>query len=368
MKIFQIGLTPLGYFYQRLSKMINKLTPHQSRYYTNTTKWRNSPYLDPDHIDLTQDNTKEEILNLLKRSDTVFIHQCKNYFRNIVCRDGEIPLREIIRGKRIFIFIHGQPESLPENINSTNEFIHTYSKKITFFVTTVNQLNLFVNVELFPIAGLWDSNNEFNRPYRDYLKISQIKITRCSDWKASMFDNYLMNKLFKPSNSLPNKLKRMAIYYFPLFRRKYDGILTGKINGFSVKYNNLTKVRPHRTVLNYLRNTDILLENDFTDYPGGGTTHTIGLEGLSVGTAIINGATKANMEVLASWLGTDKLPPFPNWNNEKDFYLHHIDYLNRLIKDKDYLIEMKKRSRKYFEQFLCAEKVMPKFLKLIEKK
>lgn len=366
MNIFQIGLTPMGYFYQRLSKMINRFSQHKSRYYTNASKWRNSPYFDSDYIDLSELNFQEEIIDIIEKSDLIIFHQTKNYFRKIKCIDGDFDVHKYLKGKRIFIFIHGQPETHPQNIYITNRLIDLYKNRITFFVVTPNQLNIFDNVKLFPIIGLFESANKQYQPHKEYLKINRIKITRYSDWKALMFDSYLMDKLVKPSADIISTFKQLAIYYLPFLKRTYDGFIQGKVNGSQVVYANLTKVRNHKVILNQLKNTDILLENDIFDYPGGGTTHTIGLEGLAAGAAIINGALKANIRMLADWLETDKLPPFPNWENEKDFHLHHIDYLNRLIQDKDLLREIKSKSRKYFEHYMSAEKVMPKVLKLLE--
>lgn len=366
MNIFQIGLTPIGYFYQRLSQMLNKYSTHRSRYYTNASKWRTSAYFDSKFIDLSEVNTQEEIIAVLRQSDLIIIHQLKNYFRKIKCVDGQFPLNNYLKGKRIFVFIHGQPETLPENIYNTNQFIKSNRNKINFFVTTPNQINIFKNVKLFPIAGLFGSKDKYYSPSSDYLDIKRIKITRCSDWKARMYDSYLMNKLFHPSGDIVSKIKRLAVYYYPFLAKPFDGVLRGKINGYPVSYANLSKVKHHHMILDQLKKTDILLENDISDYPGGGTTHTIGLEALAAGAAVINGALRANMKVLADWLETDQLPPFPNWKNETDFYLHHIDYLNRLIQDKDLLQEIKSKSRKYFEQFMSAEKVMPKLLKLLE--
>ena len=115
-----------------------------------------------------------------------------------------------------------------------------------------------------------------------------------------------------------------------------------------------------------LRASDILLENDWADYPGGGCNHTIGMEAMSLGVASFNAMTKANSSKLAEWLGADRLPPFPNWEDETHYRKMSRQYLKTMIYDQDFRLELKRASRQFFVDWLDAPNVVPRILREIE--
>ena len=120
------------------------------------------------------------------------------------------------------------------------------------------------------------------------------------------------------------------------------------------------------SVLADLRASDILLENDWGDYPGGGTNHTIGIEAICSGVVTFNAMTKANSNKLADWLGADRLPPFPNWEDENHYKRLYKKHLRAMIYDQDVRIELKRASRQFFEDWLDAPSVVPRILRELE--
>ena len=385
MNIFHICDSPMAYYYQRLSNSINQYTEHSSRYYSNTSSW-SSDYIVSDYIDLTQNDCIDELQTVVHGSDVIIFHATRNYNKPLVCSDGLFDIKKSMSGKKKNVLIHGQPETFPENIQKTIDFITNHKENVKFLVATPNQLSIFPYVELFPIVGQFSANcNNYQRSVRG-SESNGVTIVRRNEWKAKLFMHELLNivkdnttcgrihSFLLNSIMLYKKLDRFTIIDQILLIKKLilnDPIISMKIyhkdiGDLSIIFDNKCFWQPHEVIINDLSRSDILLENDVTDYPGGGTSHTIGHEAMCMGVAVINAMTVNNSRIFANWLGTDELPPFPNWLNENDFYDNYKDYLRKLIFDCDFLEEKKEKSREYFIKYMDINNTLPRLIKILK--
>lgn len=368
-KVMNICDSPMAFYYQRQTNVINDfLGGKYWRYYYDGYKRPGCQ----NFLDLADFSTREEILSVMKDSECYLFHGTRNYRRPLYCRDGIIKSADYPKGKKEYILIHGQPET--HDIPKTVSFIKKYMDKVKFFVATPNQLNLFPNVRLLPIVGQFTAKDEEYKPRKNYLdRTNSIRIIRRSEWKATKITEHLIKKLniekSLPKESVNQKLIRIIKYMLKISPSSMN------LPPIEIKTNlkNREIVLDNRSfwqdifeVLTDMRNSDILLENDWQDYPGGGTNHTISMEAMSLGIVCFNAMTKENSKKLSEWLEADILPPFPNWENKKHYEKEYSQYLDEIIFDEDKRIELKKESRYFFEKWLDAPKVVPKILQEFE--
>jgi len=369
-KLFNVCDTPMAFYFQRQTQTVNEFYAGEFwRYYYDK-------FLIPGcerFIDLTSSNSRDEVMSVLEGSDIFLFHASRNYRRPLVCRDGLIKSSEYPKGKTEIVLIHGQPETL--EVKRTNEFIDEHKKKLRFFVATPNQTNLFKNVELFPIVGQFTTKNEIYQPRKDFLKKDgEVRVIRRNEWKASviaistldqmglkkeMISSGVRNKCFFLMHVLVGMKTGLQIPQKKFFREK---------NGQTISFDNRTHWQDLYTVLEDLRAADIILENDWKDYPGGGCNHTIGIEAMSMGVACFNAMTKTNSMKLADWLGADRLPPLPNWDDEAHYRKDCERYLHRMFFDGDFRLNLKKQSRQFFVDWYDAPNIVPKLIKQLRAK
>ena len=368
MKIFQICDSPMAYYYSRQSNMINKFSEHQSRFYSNTRNWPKE-WINKSYLDLTPDNPMEEIINELQQSDIVVFHATRNFKSKISAAGGEIDTGSYLNGKKAICLIHGQPETL--NIQDCREFIRHHLNEAVFVVATANQLNLFPGTKLFPIIGLFSGSDPLYSPRADYLEArDHVQVIRRTPWKAQSFAVYLYKQVKNPGllcvKFFIKKLLGYRVSRNDIFKPPSGEFVFLK-NNKKVVFDNLLEWQPHQSVLQSLAESDILLENDPYDYPGGGTSHTIGLEAMSMGIPAVNFITEKNGTLFAEFIKADELPPFKYYDNENHFKKDSLIYLEDLMYDTDYLIHRKKKCREYFLKYLDVDKTIPLVTDFLEK-
>lgn len=368
MKIFQICDSPMAYYYQRQSNMINKYSSHVSRYYSNNTGWPKD-YLDSDYLDLTPASSREEIISLMQNAELIVFHASRAYKSVIPSKDGPVETGRYLKGKKVICLIHGQPETL--HIKETNDFIRQHKKNVIFLVATSNQLNLFPDAKLYPIIGLFSGYDPFYMPRQNYLETGNaIRIIRRNGWKTQSIANYLYKQTVSTGFSylkyFAQRLMRHHVRREDIFKPP-SGVFSFTRNNKTIIFDNLLEWEPHKSALRNLANSDILLENDADDYPGGGTSHTISLEGLSLGVPAINFVTEQNALAFAEFIRAAELPPFQYYKDKADFQKRVFDYLNKLIFDRQFLINQKKACRNYFLKYLDVDKTIPLITEFLEK-
>lgn len=365
LKVFNICDTPMAFYFQRQSETVNKF------YGINAWRYYYDKYITPGcqyFSDLNDLSSKDEVMSVLNDADILLFHATRNYRKTLNCRDGQIRSSEYPKGKMEIVLIHGQPETL--EIAKTNEFIELHKKALRFLVATPNQLNLFKDVRLFPIVGQFSAADERYQPRSDFLKMGEkVRIIRRNEWKASEVAACLLKKMGQKGDVCRGGLKQRIFWLMrrllgveipsPIPKR----VFRKKMAGCLVSFDNKVYWQELYEVMKDLRAADILLENDWKDYPGGGCNHTIGIEAMSLGVACFNAMTKANSLQLVDWLGADRLPPLPNWDDEAHYRRNHEHYFHRMVFDQDFRLHLKSQSRQFFVDWYDASNVIPRIIK-----
>ncbi len=358
----------MAFYFQRQSETVNAFYGDSSwRYYYDAYMVPGGQYF----LDLSDLNSRDEVMAELESAEVLLFHATRNYRRPLKCRDGLIKSTDYPKGKVEIVLIHGQPETL--EVSRTDEFIENKKKSLRFLVATPNQLNLFKNVELFPIVAQFTADDLNYQPRPEFLKAGhEVKILRRSEWKASAVAATLLRQIGLKGELSPGGGKQqLDLLLCKVLGRTTPRLLPKKIfqseqEGVSITFDNRSFWQELYDVLSDLRSSDILLENDWNDYPGGGCNHTIGIEALSMGVACFNAMTKANAMKITEWLGADRLPPLPNWENEAHYWKGHQRYLHDLVFDQDFRLHLKDQSRQYFVDWYDAANVVPRITKQLE--
>lgn len=363
MKVFNICDTPLAFYFQRQSELVNRhLGGRGWRYYYDVHRWPGSEHF----VDLSVYSSRDEVMAILKESDAYIFHATRNYRRTLYCRDGLIKSTDYPGGKKEFVLIHGHPET--KRTGAARDFINRHRKNVAFFVSTPDQLEVFPGTALYPIFGQIDPSAPLYRPRDDYDKCTEaVRIIRRSNWKAEGLLLCLAYEL-----GLSGRGRRFSINAKNAARRfvgkpeLFPYIGEGVYEGPQGTLDNLYGPQDFRELLEDIRRSDVLLENQWGDFPGGGTCNLIGFEAMSMGLAVVNGISRNNAEILASWLEADESLPLPLWENARDYAHRHASYMKRLVFDASFRNDIKRRSRAFCEKWLDKSRVAPRLLKQLE--
>jgi hypothetical protein len=366
LKVINIADSPVAFYFQRQSRTMNGFLKEPCwRFYYDSSQLPGCEHF----LDLSEHSSREEVMEALESAEVHFFHGTRNYRRPLNCRDGVIGAADYPSGKPECVLIHGEPEVLDPN--NTNRFIQQHKQAVAFFVATPNQLQLFRDVRLYPIVGLFEVDDPAYTPRENYAEPGDsIRLLRRSEWKGGRIAAFVCKELGlkRPPPTLRLRLRLAGLAQGLLGKRSRNCLhllaeeLSAVRDGKSMVFDNRCHFQEIFQVLSDLKNADILLENDDADYPGGGTSHTIGLEAMALGVAIFNAMSKANAEAYTAWLGADRLPPYPNWDGANAYRRQHRQYLRRLMYDDDFRLSRKRESRRFFEEWLNVRHVAPKLL------
>ena len=367
MKVFNICDTALAFYFQRQSAMVNR--------WFGETRWRYYYYLyrmpGCQHFtDLADFSTRDEVMAVLESSDAYFFHATRNYRRPLYCRDGLIRSSDYPAGKKELVLIHGQPET--QEPARTRTFIEKHKSNVRFFVSTPDQLNLFPGTQLFPAVGMFDARDGAYSPRDGYLEPArEVRVIRRNDWKA---EDVMLRLAFdlgmagggrrtriRVKNALRAMLGREPIHpYLP------SGLFESRKGDLRVVLDNRVYWQDYHDVLSDMKASDILLENQWGDFPDGGTFNLLGLEAMSLGVVPFNAMIRRNADRFAEWLGADAPPPFPNWEDAADYRNRIKAYLNALVFDAAFRSRKKSEGRSYVEKWLSCERVIPRLARQLE--
>jgi hypothetical protein len=369
LRVLNICDTPLAFYYQRQSKTINEYHNGQYwRYYYDDYSLNGCQFF----LDLGPFSSRTEINSALENIDAIIYHGTRNYRKPLYFRNGTIKGDIYAKNKDEIILIHGRPET--QAIRQTNRFIEKHRNNIKFYVATPNQLHLFQNTRLLPIVGQFSGSDLTYKNRENYLEFNkERRIIRRSKWKAAEISKTLIKEMgltneliIKSPYNRIREIGRNILGQVTLHESLPRKKLKCTKNGLNILFDNVTKWQNIFDLMADLKQSDILLENDIHDYPGGGTNHTLGIEAMSLGVASFNAMTEANSQILSDWLNAKELPPLPNWKNDKHYREESYHYLNRMLYDEDFLIALKKKSRVFFKKYLDPNRIVPRLIRTIE--
>lgn len=226
------------------------------------------------HID-SVDNILE------KKSDIHIVHGARNLEK----------IRTKFRKSKIYLFVHGMPDSLNEK--KLNQIIFNNNPK-RILVSTPDLLYI-KNSKLFPYIPIDILKHNF--PDQVYLK---KRISNFSSWKGDIFNwlcyfsfrGYLNNKTY----IFFVKKILLVMIYFKKFFLKFD-----KKISFSPKqdyYFERRHFKNRASFLNDLVSSKMIFDSDFIDFPNGGNLSITAIQAIFLNIKVISFISKKNLDII----------------------------------------------------------------------